>query len=80
MFETMTMVFFTFAGVLFFGAAAAIGTFMAVWKTYSIIYDTANSFFLGFLDFLSEFLLLQYQSCYSVRFLCPFGILVLLLC
>ena len=48
MFETMTMVFFTFAGALFFGAAAAIGTFMAVWKTYSIIYDTANSFFLGF--------------------------------
>ena len=48
MFETMTMVFFAFAGSLFLGTAIAIGTFMAVWKTYSAIYDSSGSFFLGF--------------------------------
>jgi len=48
MFEAFTIGFFGLSAMLFFGTMAAVATFLAVWNTYSFLYDHSGSFFLSF--------------------------------
>jgi hypothetical protein len=48
MFEVFTIGFFGLSAFLFFGTMAAVATFLAVWNTYSFLYDQSGSFFVSF--------------------------------
>ena len=48
MFESFSIIFFVITCGLLFATAACIATFLAIWKTFSLLYDATDSWLLSF--------------------------------